>query len=74
LVLQLCILCLGLIHDGDVAVGVFPEREEILVGGERQGACHSQARHRSRPTVPHDAVVVEDLLKLGGGDITLSRG
>jgi hypothetical protein len=27
--LQLCVLLLGLLEDGDVGVGVFPEREEI---------------------------------------------
>ncbi len=30
---QLGILGLGLLQDGDVRVGVFPQREEILVGG-----------------------------------------
>jgi hypothetical protein len=33
--LQLRILRLGLLQDGDVGVGVFPEREEFFVGGER---------------------------------------
>ncbi len=32
--LQLCVLRLGFIQDGDVGVGVFPEAEEILVGCE----------------------------------------
>jgi hypothetical protein len=32
--LQLRVLCLGFLQDGDVGVGVFPEREEIFVGGE----------------------------------------
>jgi len=36
--LQLRVLRLGLLQDGDVGVGVFPEREEILVGGERTDA------------------------------------
>ena len=36
--LQLRILRLGLLQDGDVGVGVFPEREEIFVGGERPDA------------------------------------
>jgi len=30
---QLCVLRLGLLEDGNVGVGVFPEREEILIGG-----------------------------------------
>src|ERR1039457_5712710 len=38
--LQLCILRLGFLQDGDVGVGVgvFPEREEIFVDGERTDA------------------------------------
>ena len=74
-----------LLSDGDVGVGVFPEGEEILVGGERPdaggigirtlclrgsrlqgiGTSHAEMRQRSRPAVPYDAAVVEDLLKLG---------
>jgi hypothetical protein len=36
--LQLRVLRLGLFQDGDVGVGVFPEGEEILIGGERPNA------------------------------------
>src|SRR5271154_2911203 len=32
--LQLGVLCLGLFQDGDVRIGIFPEREEIFVGSE----------------------------------------
>jgi len=32
--LQPRILSFGLLQDGDVGVGVFPEGEEVLVGGE----------------------------------------
>ena len=89
--LQLRVLGFGGFVDGDVGVGVFPEGEEILVGGERTdvgsigirslrgsrlqgiGASHAQMRQRSRPAVPHDAAVVENLLKLGGGRLALSR-
>src|ERR1019366_1626776 len=89
--LQLRVLRLGLLQDGDVGVGVFPEGEEIFVGGERPDAggvgigslrgsrlqrvraCHAQMRQRSRPAVPDDAAVVENLLKLGSGGTTLSR-
>ena len=38
-VLQLCVLRLGFLQDGDVGVGVFPEREEILIGGASFGVC-----------------------------------
>jgi hypothetical protein len=30
--LQLRVFCFGLLQDGDVRVGVLPEREEILIG------------------------------------------
>ena len=36
--LQLRVLGFGFFQDGDVGVGVFPEREEIFVGGERPDA------------------------------------
>ncbi len=36
--LQLGVLRLGFLQDGDVGFGVFPESEEILVGGERPDA------------------------------------
>src|SRR2546425_6335750 len=38
LLLQLRVLRLGFLQDGDVGVGVFPEREEIILGGERPDA------------------------------------
>jgi hypothetical protein len=31
--LQFCVLCLDLLEDGDVGVGVFPQREKILISG-----------------------------------------
>jgi len=36
--LQLRVLGFGLLKDGDVGVGVFPEGEEVFVGGERPDA------------------------------------
>jgi hypothetical protein len=33
--LQFCALGLGLLQNGDIAVGIFPEGKEILVGGFR---------------------------------------
>jgi len=36
--LQLRVLGFGFFQDWDVRVGVFPEREEIFVGGERPDA------------------------------------
>jgi hypothetical protein len=40
--LQLRVLCLGFLQDGDVGIGVLPEGEEVLVGfvaGERVSAA-----------------------------------
>jgi len=34
---QLCVFRLGFLQDGDVAIGVFPECEEILIGGAGLG-------------------------------------
>src|ERR1035438_3597094 len=88
--LQLREFRLGFLQDGDVGVGVFPEGEEVFVGGESAsagevgirslrgfrlqgiGSRHSQMRQRSRPAVPDDAAVVENLLKLGRGSVALS--
>jgi hypothetical protein len=39
--LHLSVLHLGLLQDGNVRVGVFPEGEEIFVGGERTDASQS---------------------------------
>ena len=82
--LQLGVLRLGLLQDGNVGVGVFPKREEIFVGGKPPHASgigirtlrglrlqsvrpsHSQMRQSSRPAIPDDPAVVENLLKLGG--------
>jgi hypothetical protein len=36
--LQLRVLRFGLLQNGDVRVGIFPEREEVFVGGERPDA------------------------------------
>src|SRR5271156_5617248 len=88
--LQLGVFGFGGDEDGNVGVRVFPEREEILVGGERPHAggigiralrgfrlrsvrtSHAQMRQRSRPAVPDNAAVVENLLKLGSGSAALS--
>ena len=36
------------------------------------GTCHAQMRQRSRPAVPDDAAVIENLLKLCGSSVALS--
>jgi hypothetical protein len=83
----------GIVRDGEngnVAICVLPERQEIFAGGERPetggigihstgisrlqgiGTSHSQVRQRSRPAVPDNATMIENLLKLGGSSPTLS--
>jgi len=40
--LQLCVFRFGFLQDRDVRVGVFPEREEILIGGAGFGGVPLQ--------------------------------
>src|ERR1019366_8952862 len=88
--LQLRVFGFGLFVDGNLGVGVFPEREKVFVGGERPdaggigirslhssrlqriGTSYAQMRQRSRPAVPDNAAMVENLLKLGDGSAALS--
>ena len=56
--LQLGVLRLGFFQDGDVGVGVFPEREEIFVGGERPDAGGT---HPAAPELLDNAVVRDGL-------------
>ena len=68
-------------EDRNVRVGVFPEREEILIGRLGLGgvALHgvgtgqSQVRQCADGIIPHHAGVVENLLELGGGSAALVR-
>jgi hypothetical protein len=48
---QLCVLRLSLLQDGDIGVGVFPEREEILIGGAGFGrvALQGVSARQSQP-------------------------
>jgi len=48
---QLCVFRLGFLQDGDVGVGVFPEREEILIRGAGFGgvSLHGVSTRQSQP-------------------------
>src|SRR5271170_3270946 len=80
--LQLRVLrfCSG--ENGDVEVGVFPEREEILIGGlglggvalHGVGASDLETRQCTDGFVEHNPAMVEDFLELGGGFFALMRG
>src|ERR1700761_7018294 len=71
--LQLRVLGLGLLQDGDVGVSAFPEREEILVGGvgfydvalQRTGPSEAEMRQRADGFVTHNAAMIQDFLEFG---------
>ena len=68
--LQLCVLCFGLLQDRNIRISVFPEREEILVGGTGLGdvtlygisARQSEAGQCSPGKVSYESPVVDKLL------------
>src|SRR4029077_16192773 len=71
--LQLGVLRLGFLQDGDVGVGVFPLGEEVLVVGASFGgvARKSKASGKAEPSQgdigrgPESGFVIENLLELG---------
>ena len=72
---EICIFCSGLFEDGDLGVGVFPERKEILIGRFRFGLitpkCVSstqlQVRHCADGIADYDPAVIENFLEFPGG-------
>ena len=72
--LQLRVLRLGFLQDGDIGVGVFPEGEEILVrslrfggaAGHRISTTELQMGQSAQREVEHDPAVVDDPLELRG--------
>src|SRR5216683_1210468 len=79
--LQLCVLRLGLLKEGNVWIGVFPEREEILVRGatlgdvalEGVGTTQLEMRQCTDGFVEHDPAMVNNFLELGCGLFALVR-
>lgn len=69
---QLRVLCFGFLEDGDIGVGVFPERLEILicrlgVGGVALhdiGPTELEMRQCADGFVEHNPAMVEDFLEL----------
>src|SRR6266853_5012061 len=69
--LQSGVLRFGLLKDGDVRVGVFPECEEIMIGGtglgrvalHRVGASQLDMGQSANGFVKYNPAMVEDLLK-----------
>jgi hypothetical protein len=80
--LQLCILHLRLLQDGDVRFSVFPEREEILIGLlgfggvalHRIGSADLEMRECADRVVEHNSAMAEDFLEFGGGFAALMGG
>src|ERR1039457_2554251 len=69
--LQPRVLGFGCLQDGDVGVGVFPEAEEVFIGGERLvlvalhgvSASKTEASKSAPRKVHHHSSVVNELLK-----------
>ena len=72
--LQLCVLGFGLLGDGDVGVRMFPQHQEILIGGpsfglvSRQciGPAQLQVRQCTYGISDHDSAMAENFLELDG--------
>ncbi len=70
--LQLRVLCLGLLKDWNIWIGVFPQRQKFLVRRatlgiialERVGATQLEMRQRPDGFIQNDAAMIEDFLKL----------
>ena len=79
---QLRVLRLRSDENGNVRVGVFPEREEILIGRlgfggvalHGIGSADLEMRECTDGFVEHNSAMVEDFLELGGGFAALMRG
>jgi hypothetical protein len=79
--LQFGVLCLGLLQDGDVRVGVFPEREEILIGRlglggvalHGVGASETEMCKGALRIILYDAPVLQDSLKFRGRFLALAQ-
>jgi hypothetical protein len=80
--LQLRVFGFGLLEDEDVGVGVFPEREEILISrlGLRAVALHGigsadlKMGECSDGFVDYNSAMVENFLELGDDFAALVRG
>src|SRR5215469_16244222 len=80
--MQLRVFRLGLLQDGDVGIGVFPEVEEILIsslgfGGIARdgiGAGQLKTGERAEQEVPHKSGMISELLDLGSRSGTVPLG
>src|SRR5712692_4556698 len=73
--LQLRVLFLGFLQNGDVGVGVFPEGEKVLTGGaalcgvagEGVGASETEMCECPQREIQDDTAMIEEFLELGSG-------
>ena len=78
---QLCVFCLGLPEDRCIWIGVFPEREEILIGGarlslvalQRVSAGQAETAERSDRPESDETPMVKNLLERGRRFVSLMR-
>src|ERR1051326_3593549 len=71
---QLCELGLGLLQDGNVRIGVFPQREEVLIGRTRFGSValecigtgESEASKSACGEIQDDSRMCNDFLEFSG--------
>jgi hypothetical protein len=79
---QLRVLGLGFFKDGNIGVGLPPEREEVLIGNSCFGSVALQGVGATKlkmgkctdGCIHNHTAMVEYFLKLGGGFSTLMRG
>jgi hypothetical protein len=79
--LKLCVFGFGFFEDGEVRVGVSPEREEFRIGRTGlgrltlHGACSAdlEIRECSDGLDDHNPAMVEDFLEFSGGFAALTR-
>src|ERR1700684_372399 len=79
--LQFGIFSFSLLKNRNIGVGIFPEREEILIGraGAAGVACfcsrsrQAEMRQRAGPTVPYNPAMIEQLLEFSGRGGSLLR-
>jgi hypothetical protein len=58
-------------QDGNIGIGVFPQRQEVLLSGvafrgvtlERVGPCQAKMGQRAHRKFPHNSRVINDFLK-----------
>jgi hypothetical protein len=73
--LHLLVLGFGFLQDGDVGIGVFPEGEEVLIGGtalgsvalESVGTGETEMRECPQREIQDDTAMIEEFLELGSG-------